>query len=117
MLIRLAPQEKKVRDYMNQTKNCYGENNKSSRKSIRYRKSAVNRSYRRKNHNTLKVGYLDIEAIEVSLLAQSRDDWQKFSDESLIEHMSDYNRSSLKGELQKEAIKRIKKSNKNTELN
>jgi len=50
-------------------------------------------------------------------LAQPRDDWQKFSDESLIEHMSDYNRNSLNGELHKEAIKRIKKSNKNTELN
>lgn len=117
MLIRLAPQEKKVRDYMNQTKNCYGENNKSSRKSIRYRKATVNRSYRRKNHNILKVGYLDIEAIKVNLLSHTRGDWQKFADESLIEHMSDYNRNSLKGELQKEAIKRLKKSNKNTELN
>ncbi len=79
--------------------------------------TGINRSYHRKNHNILKVAYLDIEAIEVSLLTQSRDDWQKFADESLIEHMSDYNRNSLKGELQKEAIKHIKKSNKNTELN
>ncbi len=117
MLIRVSPQEKKVRDYVNQTKNCYGENNKSSRKSIRYRKVAVNRSYRRNAHNILNVGYVDIETIEVSLSAQSRSDWQKFADESLIEHMSDYNRNSLKGELQKEAIKRIKKSNKNTDLN
>ena len=116
MLKRSSPQEKKVRDYMNQTKNCYGENNKSSRKSIRYRKAAVNRSYRRKSHNILNVGYVDIETIEVNLSAQSRDDWQKFADESLIEHMSDYNRNNLNGELQKEAIKRIKKSNKNTEL-
>lgn len=116
MLKPSSPQEKKVRDYMNQTKNCYGENNKSSRKSIRYRKAAVNRSYRRKNHNTLKVGYLDIEAIDVILLAQSRNYWQKFADESLIEHMSDYNRNSLNSELQREAIKRIKKGNKNTEL-
>jgi len=117
MLKRQSPQEKKVKDYINQTKNCYGENNKSSRKSIRYRKSAVNRSYRRKNHNILRIGYLDIEAIEVGLSAQSRNDWQKFADKSLIEYMSDYNRNSLNGELQKEAIKLIKKSNKNTELN
>ncbi|WNC68013.1 hypothetical protein RI845_15995 [Thalassotalea nanhaiensis] len=117
MLKRLSPQEKKIRDYMNQTKNCYGENSKSSRKSIRYRKAVVNRDYRRKSHNILRIGYLDIESIEMSLSGQSRDNWKKFADESLIERMSDYNRNSLNGELQKEAIKRIKKTNKNTELN
>jgi len=36
---RTSPQENKVREYLNQRKNCYGENDKSSRKAIRVRKA------------------------------------------------------------------------------
>ena len=113
---KTTPQENKIRDYVNQSNNSYGENDKSSRKAIRNRKAAVNRDYRREGSNIIRSGDKSWKSIDVELSAQQRIEWKKFADESLIEHISDYNRNELNGELQKEAIKRIKKTNRDTEL-
>jgi len=111
-----TPQEKKILDYVNQTKNAYGENDKSSRKAIRNRKAEVNRDYRREGKNILRGGDSDWESVDVELTEQQRIEWKKFSDEPLVEHMADYNRNELSGQLQKEAIKRVKKKSRDTNL-
>ncbi|MBI5403958.1 MAG: hypothetical protein HY959_11205 [Ignavibacteriae bacterium] len=47
MKTKKTPQEKKEISYKKDRKNDYGENNKSSRKSIKYRKTWVNQTFRR----------------------------------------------------------------------
>ena len=111
-----TPQERKILDYVNQSKNSYGENDKSSRKAIRDKKAAVNRDFRRAGRNILRSGESDWDNVDVELSEQERLDWKKCADELLIEHMSDYNRNELVGELQKEAIKRVKKQKRDTKL-
>ena len=111
-----TPQERKILDYVNQSKNSYGEHDKGSRKTIRDRKAAVNRDFRRAGRNILRSGESDWENVDVELSEQERLDWKKCADEPLIEHMSDYNRNELVGELQKEAIKRVKKQKRGTKL-
>lgn len=47
------PREDKIRSYQRDTRNIYGENDKSSRKNIRFRKAWVNRTYRRGVHEAI----------------------------------------------------------------
>ena len=120
---RNTPQENKILDYVNQTKNSYGENDKSSRKAIKKRKAQVNRSFRREESNILNQPIDDLEELDVELSEQPRNQWKKFADESLIEHLangtSDSTRTKgveLDSDLQKEAIKRLKKKKRETTL-
>ncbi len=92
---RNTPQEDKILDYVNQRKNAYGENDKSSRKAVRNRKAAVNRDFRREGQNILRSGDLDWEIVDLELSEQERLDWKKCADEPLIEHMSDHKRNEL----------------------
>ena len=65
-----TPQENKVRDYMNQTQNCYGGNDKSSRTAIRRRKAWVNKSFRRMGTNILIQISRVNDSCELTLTAQ-----------------------------------------------
>ena len=111
-----TPQENKILDYVNQSRNSYGENDKSSRKAIRNRKASVNRDFRREGRNILRSNEFNSEVIDVQLSEQERINWKKCPDESLVEHISDYNRNELTSELQKEAARRIKKSKRDSSL-
>jgi hypothetical protein len=114
MRCKNTPQENKILDYVNQTKNCYGENDKSSRKSIKKRKSYINRSFRREESNILNEQIGDLEKLDLELSEQPRKKWKKCADESLIESLA--SDTKLESELQKEAIKRLKKMNRETNL-
>jgi hypothetical protein len=114
-----TPQEKKILNYVNQTKNSYGENDKSSRKAIRNRKAAVNRDHRRVGRSILRQTDSDWDLLDSRLSETQRKKWVKVPDESLIEHLyrawSDSSRTKkkeLNGKLQKEAIKRLKQMNR-----
>ena len=118
--MKMTPQEKKIRDYTHQRKNCYGENDKSSRNALRKRKRWVNRSYRRSVKNKIS---LDIESIDDSVKGVKKHDWKKGADELIINLFdrkwsgSSRKRANLnKGKLQNEALKRIRKSNAKNSL-
>jgi len=111
---RKTPQEKKVLDYINQTKNGYGENDKSSRKAIRERKALVNREFRRNSKQILNNEDGDWEKMDIEVSQQNRTDWKKAADNSLLEHLSDFGRYAPESPLQKEALKRLKKRDKLT---
>lgn len=51
--MRLSPAEKKALSYAKDRRNCYGEHDKGSRKSIRRKKRMPNRTDRRRGRQTL----------------------------------------------------------------
>lgn len=110
MTHRQTPQQKKVLDYLNHSKNCYGENDKSSRKAIKYRKAQVNRQFRREQQQLINQ-HDDAEALDAALQAQPRLNWQKAADTPLIEHLSKRAKPSAKplSEAQHQALLRLKK--------
>lgn len=87
MTQRQTPQQKKVLDYVNHSKNSYGENDKSSRKAIRFRKAQVNRQFRREQTQLL-LQYDDADELSAALQAQPRLNWQKAADAPLIAHLA-----------------------------
>lgn len=112
---RVTPQENKIRDYLNQRTNSYGENDKSSRKAIRVRKAWVNRSFRRTINNALETNHDDWGLVENEVNASKRLPWKKCPDECLLksfEHKWSGNSrtehtSFDKKNLQREALKRL----------
>jgi len=85
-----TPQEKKVLSYAKDRRNNYGENDKASRISIPKRKAGVNRVYRRKVDEVLKLAKsaTDINSItELEETAKNikRIDWKKYPDAQLRE--------------------------------
>lgn len=65
--------------YQRDGPNTYGENDKSSRKSIRFRKAWVNRTLRRDVHQTLEPGG-DPNATDERLAQVRRKSWTKKPD-------------------------------------
>ncbi len=113
--MKTTPQEKKIRDYSHQRKNCYGENDKSSRNALRKRKRWVNRSYRRSVKNRIS---LDIESVDDSVKDVKKHDWKKDSDKLLVtlfdKKWAGSSRTGVKphkSTLKNEALRRIRKSN------
>lgn len=114
---RVSPQEDKIRDYLYQRRNVYGENKKCSRKAIRVRKACVNRSFRRSVNNLVNVNSIDWDNTENKIASTKRPEWRKYADECLLttfsRKWSDSSRivrlSSDKALLQKEAYKRLTK--------
>jgi hypothetical protein len=85
---RKTPQEKKSLSYEKDRRNVYGENNKSSRKSIRKRKRWVNQSYRRTVKQTLEssiVNLDDVENVNSKVIEVKRKAWKKRPDMPLGE--------------------------------
>jgi hypothetical protein len=118
---RNTPQEKKIKDYQNQRANSYGENDKSSRKAIRLNKAIVNRTFRRKIHDNLQqvCSCNDNDLAQENIVRIKRKNWKKKPDYTIVESLTaEYNHDNPgwdfhpKSSLQKEAIKRLRKSNK-----
>jgi hypothetical protein len=118
------PVEEKVRDYTKQRHYAYGENNKSSRKAIRFRKAWVNRSYRRTVHQAAEAEH-DPDFVTDAVQTIRRKDWKKYSDLALAHHVefqlnmgarrygpdrgSSRNHPAPRG-IRKEALRRLEKS-------
>lgn len=82
---RRSPQEKKRLSYLKDRRNNYGENDKSSRTSIRTRKRAVNTANRRREHLVLaefgtSTASGDAEAVEMAFHRWRTKSWRKFPD-------------------------------------
>jgi hypothetical protein len=82
---RRSPQEKKALSYARDCRNVYGENDKSSRMSIRRNKRFPHRANRRHDRQTLTacVGAPDPnvdEAVEVRVRGRRRASWRKWPD-------------------------------------
>lgn len=108
------PREEKVLDYQKHRANTYGENDKSSRKAIRFRKAWVNRTYRRDVHQALATSAdLDEAATQVQ-----RKRWSKRRDVSLAvdveKHLATRDRKGISetpdsSPARKEALKRLRR--------
>lgn len=77
---RLSPQQKKQYSLEKDCRNCYGENDKSSRTAIRARKRWVNRSYRRTVQQQL---HGVEEQIQDNVQDVQRKEWRKAADQPL----------------------------------
>jgi hypothetical protein len=77
-----TPQAKKRLSLLKDCRNTYGENNKSSRTSIRWRKSWVNRTYRRDVKQSLGAD-LDNDTIGDRVIRIDRPEWKKCPDDPL----------------------------------
>jgi hypothetical protein len=88
---RQTPQQKKAFSYHKDCRNCYGENNKASRKAIPLRKAKVNRAFRRNvNQNLKQVSFHDREygeLIDYKILTLTRSKWTKYPDEPLARNI------------------------------
>jgi hypothetical protein len=77
-----TPQAKKRLSLLKDCRNTYGENNKSSRTSIRWRKSWVNRTYRRDVKQSLGAD-IDNDTIVDRVIRTDRPEWKKHPDSPL----------------------------------
>jgi hypothetical protein len=77
-----TPQAKKRLSLLKDCRNTYGEHDKSSRTSIRWRKSWVNRTYRRDVKQSLGAD-LDVDTIFDRVIRTDRSQWRKSPDEPL----------------------------------
>lgn len=94
MAARKSPQEKKALSYAKDRRNDYGENDKSSRKSIRRNKRTPNRADRHREHQVLAgatgpVAADAAERVESKLLAKKSmwftKRWRKWRDAPLAD--------------------------------
>ncbi len=83
-----TPQEKKALSYSKDRRNCYGESDKGSRKSIRRNKTFPSRAYRKNINDILQgtIGVIDLEkaeAVDVKAKEIKRRRWKKYPDRQL----------------------------------
>ena len=115
-----TPQEKKVLSYLKDRRNMYGESRSASIKSIRRRKTIVNRINRRIVAQQIKVvdASVSSEEIEVSPQVVTRKRWRKFADQPLVDYVEDrlhrrqrlgINRQQRSSILMKEAKRKLRK--------
>lgn len=78
---RRSPQEKKIASYQKDGRNTYGENDKSSRRAVRFRKAWVNRTYRSAVNQELKG--VDVERTTDAVAEVQRKKWKKHPDRPL----------------------------------
>ena len=87
MKIPKTPQAKKRLSLLKDCQNTYGENDKSSRTAIRWRKSWVNRTYRRDVNQSLGEATEDFDRLTDRAKTIARHQWQKCADTSLGEKL------------------------------
>jgi hypothetical protein len=87
MKIPKTPQAKKRLSLLKDCQNTYGENDKSSRTSIRWRKSWVNRTYRRDVNQSLGEATADFDRLTDRAKRIDRHQWQKCADTPLGEKL------------------------------
>ena len=96
-----TPQEKKLLSYAKDRRNDYGENDKSSRKAIKFRKAWVNQSYRRTINQIVKssIETADSEFENVDNKAKElrRKEWKKFADKPLGKYIEAKKRRKSNG--------------------
>jgi hypothetical protein len=83
---RKSPQQKKAESYAKDHRNTYGENAKSSRKSIAQNQRLRNRAERRVAREMFTGGTVDeerVDAVEARLKLKRRKAWTKWPDEPL----------------------------------
>lgn len=94
MKIQRTPQEKKRLSYEKDRRNAYGESNKGSRKSIRFRKQWVNQTYRSSVKQLVgqgvsvrssdeQAGQDCVDSLEEKINSHQRKFWKKSPDISL----------------------------------
>jgi hypothetical protein len=83
MKVPKTPQAKKRLSLLKDCQYTYGENNKSSRTSIRWRKSWVNRTYRRDVNQSLGEATADFDRLTDRAKTIDRHQWQKCADTPL----------------------------------
>lgn len=88
---RLTPQQKKELSYAKDRRNAYGENDKSSRTSIRQRKRMVNRANRRREQLfSAATGSPDADTADTAeqrFHAVAPKSWRKVPDQLLGDHV------------------------------
>ncbi len=93
-MVRRSPQDKKKLSYQHDHRNVYGENDKSSRKAIPFRKRAVNKANRHADRQIL-VGVEGVpdpianNAIDDQLHGRRRKRWRKQPDLPLGQVLKD----------------------------
>jgi hypothetical protein len=87
MKILKTPQAKKRLSLLKDCQNTYGENDKSARTSIRWRKSWVNRTYRRDVNQSLGEATEDFDRLTDRAKTIDRHPWQKCADMPLGEKL------------------------------
>ena len=87
MKVPKTPQAKKRLSLLKDCQYTYGENNKSSRTSIRWRKSWVNRTYRRDVNQSLGEATEDFDRLTDRAKTIDRNPWQKCADMPLGEKL------------------------------
>src|SRR5580692_11652871 len=60
---RQTPPEKKIRDYQNERRNVYGENDKSSRKNLPRKKARANRHHRHAVRQVTRTPHVDLDVL------------------------------------------------------
>jgi hypothetical protein len=87
MKIPKTPQAKKRLSLLKDCQNTYGENDKSSRTSVRWRKSWVNRTYRRDVNQSLGEATEDLDRLTDRAKTIDRNPWKKCADTPLGEKL------------------------------
>ncbi len=86
-----TPQEKKLLSYAKDRRNDYGENDKSSRKAIKFRKAWVNQTYRRTIKQIVKISVKtsdsEFDNVNNSAKELRRKEWKKCPDKPLGEYI------------------------------
>ena len=90
--MKKTPQEKKADSYAHDRRNCYGENDKASRKAIPLNKAISHRKVRRKFKDVRE------DDADAKLKLAMRKAWKKSPDRPLGEHldMQRHKRAKLK---------------------
>lgn len=99
----MTPQEKKRLSLLKDRRDCFGQNDKASRKSIRFRKRWLNRCYRKSEHQALRSA--DVDAMEQDLLAIKRKQWRKMPDIPLGRVIQGSRASDLKWRFRQESAR------------
>ena len=84
-----TPSDKKRKSLERDGRNCYGENDKSSRKAVRRRKEIVNRTFRRTTKQELSKTEADADGLNELVNQLERIDWKKVPDKPLGSHLLD----------------------------
>jgi hypothetical protein len=87
MKVPKTPQAKKRLSLLKDCQSTYGENDKSSRTSVRWRKSWVNRTYRRDVNQSLGEATEDFDQLTDRAKTIDRHSWQKCADMPLGEKL------------------------------
>lgn len=96
---RLTPQQKKRRSLQRDCRNCFGQNDKASRKAIPRRKAIQNREFRRAAKQTLAHRGVDLDILSEEVGGIARGKWKKTADARLG--------NMLRGKLTRQIIDRL----------